>query len=335
MLSKRYYTNTRSNDLTWTLDDLLGHGFENHIANVLKRQLIPYYDSGVSIFQTKRTRDDGKDIIISSTIDLLNIMETNFYIENLDIMKIYIECKSTNNGPISYNEIIGNIDRINDGNVKYFVLVTNTTIVPYTYYMLENKCKQQNIKFILLDQHVLCKYLTNQNSMIGNIKTTNNDDDIYIEYQTLTYENNYQKKCEIYLLLRNYKNTTEKIDINLISNRNWEETDKSLLTVILPNQCSCIKLNVVKKFSDGVDELNFLIKTKDFERVVDISGIKLLKSFEPDFWGKQHNNLVNMLCELIYSEKYSVRYLIGEAGTGKTRIIDEIQKNFLEQTHLF
>lgn len=193
MLSKRYYINGKTNNMIWQLGNSLGHVFENQIADVLKKQLIPYYDSGMSIFQTSRSRDDGKDIIISSKVNLLNIMENNFYIENLETMKIYIECKSSNEGTISYNEIIGNIDRFSNDNVKYFVLVTNATIIPYTYYMLENKCKKLNIKFVLVDQHILYQYLASQNSMIGFIESIDYKADVYAEYQILSYENSNKK----------------------------------------------------------------------------------------------------------------------------------------------
>lgn len=134
------------------------------------------------------------------------------------------------------------------------------------------------------------------------------------------------KKCEIYLLLRNYKSTTEKIDINLISDRNWEISDNSFFSIILPNQCSCINISVRKKFNDGIEELSFLFKTNESEHIIDINGIQLSNCFESEFIGKQHKNIVNKLTQSICSENYMVRYIIGEAGTGKTRIIDEIQK---------
>lgn len=213
MLSKRYFINNKLNNLLWELGDLLGNGFESHIVEVIKKQLLPYYDCGVSLTSTSRTRDDGKDIVISSKIDLLDIIENNFYIGNLDTMKIYIECKSSNKGPISFNDITGNIDRISKDKINYFVLITNTTIMPYTYYILENKCKRLNIKFMLVDQYILYKYLKKQNSMIGNINIYTNITNIYSEYQILSYENNNKNKCEIFLLLRNYKCTTEKLTL--------------------------------------------------------------------------------------------------------------------------
>lgn len=326
MLSKRYFINNKLNNLLWELGDLLGNGFESHIVEVIKKQLLPYYDRGVSLTSTSRTRDDGKDIVISSKIDLLDIIENNFYIGNLDTMKIYIECKSSNKGPISFNDITGNIDRISKDKINYFVLITNTTIMPYTYYILENKCKRLNIKFMLVDQYILYKYLKKQKSMIGNINIYTNITNIYSEYQILSYENNNKNKCEIFLLLRNYKCTTEKIDINLISNRNWKIDNDLSFYVLLPNQGTCINLNVSKQFNDGSDDLSFLIKTKSSEHVIDITGVNLSNSFNPAFVGKQHIEIVRELYQLIQSDSYIIRYIIGEAGTGKTRIIDELEK---------
>lgn len=326
MLSKKYYIDDKINNSIWELGDMLGSGFEDHIVNVIKKQLIPYYDMGVSIIQTSKTRDDGKDIIITSKINLLDIIENNFYIGDSDEIKIFIECKSSSKEAIPYNNIIGNIDRISRDNINYFVLVTNTTIMPYTYFSLENKCKKLNIKFLLIDQYILYQYLKKHNNMIGRLDTGKLKTNIYAEYQILTYEINNKKKCEIYLLLRNYGCKVEKISINLITDRNWKIDNNLPFYILSPNQSTCINLNVYKKFNDGTNNLSFLIKTNFSEHTIDIDGIHLTNSFEPEFIGKQHRDIVNELYELVRSDKYEIRYIIGEAGTGKTRIIDELEK---------
>ena len=183
MLGQTYIEGPHINDNNWDMGDLLGLGFENHIYNVLSKNLKEYYNKGAQIYHTSNVRDNGKDIIIESPVDLIDILGTNFYIKDASLLKIYIECKSSNHSKIPYNSFAGNLSRIKKDNVSYYVLVTNSTIAPYSYYQFKKDAENLGIEFILIDQYLLSQYLINNHAMIGQPPANIYFDKIYIEYQ--------------------------------------------------------------------------------------------------------------------------------------------------------
>ena len=74
MLGRSYIIGPRLNNNKWDLGNLLGVGFENHIYNVLSMNLEKYYNTGTKIYQTPKSKDNGKDIIIESPVSLMDVL---------------------------------------------------------------------------------------------------------------------------------------------------------------------------------------------------------------------------------------------------------------------
>ena len=214
MLSQVQHVNQVEIIENWQLGEMKGIPFENHIYRVLLRQM-EKYEGKVLVYDTPSSRDDGKDIIIKSVIDIYDLMGHNFYLRDCSEITIYIECKSSDNDNISWNQLAGNIARIENDNIQYYVVVTNTTLVPYTYYQFAKNAKEKKIDFYLVDQTLLIPYLFRQDAIIGKIDNVKKLNDIYSEYQVLSYEKDMQTYFEVYLLVRNYKDSIEKINITL------------------------------------------------------------------------------------------------------------------------
>ena len=178
MLSQVQHVNNEQIIQNWHLGDLKGIPFENHIYRVLLRHM-EEYQGKVLVYDTPSSRDDGKDIIIKSTTDIHDLMGHNFYLRDFSEITIYIECKSSDNDNISWNQLAGNIARIENDNIQYYVVVTNTTLVPYTYYQFAKSAKEKNIDFYLVDQTLLIPYLLRQNACIGQIGIEEKLDKIY------------------------------------------------------------------------------------------------------------------------------------------------------------
>ena len=151
MLGQTYRIGPNLNSIKWDLGNLLGNGFENHIFNVLSKNMEEYFKHGATIEHTSASRDHGKDIIIQASFSLENILGINFYIRDKEKLKIYIECKSSNKDKITYNSFAGNLSRIKGENVGYYVLITNTTIVPFSYYQFKEDAAKEGIEFILIE----------------------------------------------------------------------------------------------------------------------------------------------------------------------------------------
>jgi hypothetical protein len=332
MLSQRYYIEKkRTNNSIWKLHNLLGRKFESHICAVLKEELSEYYDLGVKIRQTSATRDGGRDIIIESTVDLPDVLCTDFHIGKANEMKIYIECKSSDGYLVSYDNVASNLDRIKSHNVQYYVLVTNTTVVPYAYHMLKTKCKELGVHFVLIDQFLLHSYLSKKRALIGEVGVIETEEGLYFEYQILTLDNDGSNH-EIYLLVRNYKDSNEMITLNLYSDVNWNiASSDEIKFIVNPNSYNSIRLDVNYSSNGGIDELKILLKSYSSEHSVKIKGIKRTNVFAPPLHGKIHKAFIEEISAFFTVKDGLAYYLFGEAGTGKTRILDEVHKKLSEK----
>lgn len=327
LLGQTYTTDNELNinNNKWILDSMLGNKFEEHLFNVLSKELEDYYDLGASIEHTPRARDNGKDIIIKSPVSLENILGTNFYIRDRQQLIIYIECKSSDSSKIPYNSFAGNLSRIKNEHVGYYVLVTNTTIVPYSYYQFKEEAEKLGIEFVLTDQYLLQQYLTQNNAMIGELETSNNFNKVYIEYQADSCIIEAKKAYEIYFWLRNYSQTVQAVSLEINTDRNWILYSNIIDCVIESKKSECVKFIATKVHFDGIDDLIISVRANDVATSIQIKGINLSYNFRPQLTGKENKNL---LCSLVDNIKtnssFQTIFLMGEAGVGKTRIIDEV-----------
>ena len=332
MLGQTYIVGPHLNDNSWYMGNLLGLGFENHIYNVLSRNLEKYFSMGVKIYRTPKVRDNGKDIIIESPVSLINILDTNFYIKDAPLLKIYIECKSSDHSKISYNSFAGNLSRIREDNVGYYVLVTNSTIVPFSYYQFKREAEELGIEFILIDQYLLAQYLISNNAMIGKIATNNYFDKIYIEYQANSCIVESNNAYEIYFWLRNYSDAPQAVSIQISTDRNWN-TDLAVLEQMIEAKDSCcVKFVAIKEHFDGIDDLILNIKGNLFDTSIQLKGINVSYNFRPELVGEKNKAIIATLKDIITTESDNHVYLLtGEAGVGKTRIIEEVLSSLTGQ----
>ena len=220
MFSHVTYINSENYIRKWPMGKDLGLPFESRIYKILSKQLGRQYGQKIKIWKTEDTQDNGKDIIIQSETDLLNFMGRDLYLRGRKRITIYIECKSSDDNNITFNQLAGNASRVKNDDVQYYILVTNTTIVPFTFYNFNEDLKKisdKPIEFMLVDQTLLFPYLRECEETIGD--TTAFLDyfpkGICGEYQILTENNNSKKNFKIYLLIRNY-NEEEKITISIL-----------------------------------------------------------------------------------------------------------------------
>lgn len=325
MLGRSYIIGPRLNNNKWDLGNLLGVGFENHIYNVLSMNLEKYYNTGTKIYQTPKSKYNGKDIIIESPVSLMDVLGTNFYIRNNSKIKIYIECKSSNHSKISYNSFAGNLSRISADNVSYYVLVTNSTIVPYSYYQFKKEAEKLGIQFILIDQFLLLQYLLRNNAMIGELTLKENFNKIYIEYQANSCVIESNNAYEVFFWLRNYSEVSQMISMKLNTDRNWSTDLSDVEQLIEAKDSYCFKFIVVKEYFDGINDLILNVKSNLFDTSIQLKGINVLYNFRPEMIGKKNKKIVKKLNDNIINAHASNIFLMtGEAGVGKTRIVDEL-----------
>jgi hypothetical protein len=313
----------------WNLESRLGSEFENWVFQFLSKELEPYFAKDVGIKQTPGSNDGGKDIIITSKTDIKGVLDQNFYLKGKSQIKIYVECKSTDQSRLRYEEIICNVTKIKQENIDYFVLITNSTIIPSTYYNICEELRINDIEFILLDQYLIAKYIKKLNLLESNeIPLCTDKISFYAEYQVVAEKEDGKNIFDIYLVCRNYSQSNHKTTMRLLTDKNWEIDEPCFSFVIPPNGSYVRKISILRVFSDGIDDLLFQIETEKNESVALIHGVDVKEIFEPPFVGDTHRSIKQELCKNIKKgNELQIFYLWGDAGIGKSRIASEIFKD--------
>lgn len=334
MLSVIQDITNRVNGQKWALGATLGHNFESKIYDIISKQVAPLFSKGLRIVATPKSRDDGKDIIISSPVDIPSLLNCSFFLKDKSEIKIYIECKSSNAGPISLDKIICNITRVKEDKIDYFVLVTNTSITPYTHYKMYKDLKMYNIELVVVDQYLLHKYLESRKEIIGEYKPLDFTPTIGAEYQTLKSIDNGYASYEIYLSFRNYTNKTHYLSLKLLTDRNWSIDIPTYSGFLNPYAGEVKKVKVVREYVDGIQDLIFKVVMGDKETQIHIQGNDLKPIFELPFIGQKRLELKENIITTLLNKK-RICFLYGDAGMGKTRIIQEVYKTLQGQNFDF
>lgn len=311
----------------WNLGTSLGLEFENYIYNTLSNYIIKHYPKGVKVFDTPITNDGGKDIIIESRLNTIDLFEQKFYKKTKNSITIYIECKSSNSGKIRFEKAICNIAKIKELDIDYYILVTNSTITPYTFYSIHTELNACNIEFSLVDQYVLLNFLKKHNTTIGNYVLPKDIPTFNAYYQTYPGIHEGNNVCDLYVLCRNFNQSEHFGKIKLLTDRNWDAQVNELDFIIGPFGSYIAKLRIRRAFFDGIDDLLFFLKIGDKETPLHIKTDNLTAVFEPQLVGQDHYHCIDKFVNWITkSNRLSIHYLFGEAGIGKTRVLTEIYK---------
>lgn len=330
MLSQVFNITESATTQSWQMDDMLGHPFEDLIAYIAQQTL---YEAGhlqnqdVQIRQTPGSNDGGKDIIITSKVTINNLFGFTFPINNKSKQKIFIECKSSDNGAIDYNKLSGSIQRAKGQEVDVYIVVTNTTLVPYCYYQLQETAVQCNMRFILVDQYILAQELAARNLTAGKYIPMSQKVEREIKYQVLTNRDSIQQNCEVYFLIRNYSDQNLFLQLSLASNWNWDwESDYNYIPISLNSfESTCERIRIIRYYNDGQDSLQFTLQDENGEMVIDLQGVSWDTSFLPPLCGQEHLNMIKQIrSSIIASSRFQMLFIHGEAGVGKTRVIQQL-----------
>lgn len=312
----------------WDLGNDIGFGFEDFIYDTVSQYISTNYNiNETKVFSTTRSNDGGKDIIIKSNSDIKGLFGQNYLKEDKESFTIYIECKSTNTSRLRFEKTIGNVAKIKELDIDYFVLVTNSTITPYTFHYIYNELSINKVHFCLVDQYVLLPFLSKCNANIGNYIGYNNIPIFNAYYQTYPGIDNGVKCFYLFVMCRNISDTDHLGKIRLLTDRNWDSNITDIDFVIEPYGTNVTKFTIKRAFCDGIDELLFSLKIGEKETPLHIKNSYLSAEFETQLIGDDHFKCIDNFIYWINSDiGLNIYYLWGEAGIGKTRVLDEIYK---------
>lgn len=321
------------NNQDWNLDKDLGHGFEDYIYKIIVKVLGATFSSNIDVYQTKPTRDGGRDVIIEST-KKFELFGIDFSLKGKDKIKIYIECKSTNQDIVSYDKFAKNVIIAGQDKVDYLLLVTNKTITPHTFYSACENASKSGYEFILIDQYILYNYL--KNYQLDKWKLDEVDigkSKIVISYQTDKGSYNRIPCMDLYLFCRNYSDDIAECEIELVTDWNWKICSNKAPFILEKNKGKCIKLKLFKEFSEGLDDIVLQLSLNNHLNSIKLQGDDLSYDFELPLSGEIHKNIISQTEETLnFLSSFSWINLYGEAGVGKTRITNELNKLFLSRS---
>lgn len=335
MLGQVQYIDDNMRPVLWKLGKEKGDAFENHIYNIIKHELKPYFYRGLRVHKTPAKRDDGVDIFIQSPIDFL-LFGVNFICKKNHIMTVAIECKSSDQRSISLEKFSKNILIHQKESPDYFVLVTNSSIAPYSYYMAANNAYESSYCFVLVDGRQLASHLHRLDAMIGEYQEVSYDDPspFHIEYQICKGRISGKNCFELFLLIRNNSEHLTACSLQLLTDRNWAVDTQELDIVIDPHQCICKKLLVIKEHNDGIEDFALRISIDKQYKILKISNTGISYNFEPPLSGSAHQHLIYEIAQRLLSLQEPVIYhIVGEAGIGKTRVADEVYKQIADTNY--
>lgn len=336
MLGAVNYITPNINNQPWNLE-LSGFEFEDYISSIIEYALMPYYSMGLTVERTPRTRDQGKDLIIHSPISF-SLFGKDFSPCKKDSICVYVEFKSSKSNKIPLDKFSKNLLLANKSEIDYFILITNTSIVPFSYYEACRNAQENGYIFYLVDQYKLVCFLKERAALRGKYCTPVDVPIISIDYQVDFGKRNGRPYLELYLLFRNNTDLPQICRFQLKSDRNWllSETEFDVFLEVGETNCRCI--GVTKENFDGINEILVKINYNDETRNVVICGDALDYDFETPLVGKQHKAIITqVITDIQKNINIKLINLQGEAGIGKSRIISEIIKrlclNGIEQIH--
>lgn len=317
------------NNQKWDID-ISGLEFEDYISSIIEHSLTEYYNKGLRIKRTSRTRDNGKDLIINSKIPF-SLFGKQFNLKEQNSICIYVEFKSTNNSKIELDKFSKNILMANRSSIDYFVLVTNKSIVPFSYYEASQNAKDNGYEFYLVDQFLLANFLKKYNALCGKYVTPKERFDLSADYQLNHCKKNGRPYLELYLRFRNYTEQIQICKFQLKSDRNWLLSENQFEVILNAGESVCKCIGITKEYFDGIEDILVEVTLNEKSKKVIINGHSVDYDFETPLVGTYHKETIKNIIENAQNNtSLSIINLQGEAGIGKTRIIDEAIKDISE-----
>lgn len=329
MLTSVTYITPNINKQTWEIGEEIGHTFEEYIYKVLVKCLDATFSKDINIQQTESTRDGGKDIIIDTSKDL-DLFGVPVTLKGKDKVRIYIECKSSNYDTILYEKFAKNAILAGQDHVDYLVLVTNKTITPFSYYSTSELTQNYGCEFILIDQYILANYLKSHNLDKWNYDAPSFDNStISLSYQVSKGSYYRKPSFELYILCRNYSGKLTECEVELLTDRNWKISGDKMQFVLDTNKSKCLKLIISREYFDGLDDILLHLSFNNNRNTIRLEGNSLSYNFELPLTGNKHKEIIRAIEEtVLQASNFTWVNLYGEAGIGKTRIIEELSRGF-------
>lgn len=311
---------TKQDEYSYNID--FSYNFEDRLYTLISNDIQSYYKSDAEIYKTPKGRDGGVDLIIRSRKSI-TIMGQECHLMGKKEIIIYVECKTTEKNSLSLEKFAKNILLVTEKmDIDYFILATNSILSPHTFYQAKKSCLKSGIKFKLVDKNFLYLYLNKHNffseAKVQSLNTMN------ISYQSEKKYINGKLGLDLYLFFINYNNKPSKCSVKMKTNRNWSLSEETIDIYLQSSSSECKKISIEKQDFDGIDDILLELIVDGNQKNVQITGTSLEYNFTLPFTGQERKKIHTDIVESFFkNSEFKSLCLVGEAGIGKTRIIDE------------
>lgn len=309
----------------WPIGDLRGLPFEREIIGQIDHDLAFARDQ-VRIIETKQTGDRGRDLIIESQIDF-EIFGVKIVRGAREIVRVIIEIKSTDQARLSLKDFSSSISQRNRGDCDHYFLITNSTITPRAYYDAAGKLSVLGIRFHLIDQFTLAPALAKRSFHRIPVPDWPALNAAFVEYQVSKAVQNRERIVVLDICLRNFSDRDVLAQLTLQTDVGWTSNQPRLQRVIGPGQTIPIRFHAKSTTAAGVqDDIGIQVAFDQTRQEIRVRWRHSEESFVPLHWGARNQELVNDIAGVIDGcSNFAAVVLTGEAGAGKTRILEEVQ----------
>jgi hypothetical protein len=302
-----------------------GHAFDDLLFDVLSKEL-KGQDPNVHLQQTPRVEDRGRDIEIV-TAEVLRLAGVSLHPPSAGPHTILIEVKTLTSGSrprLPFSSFGKNYHQIRDLAYSHFVLITNTSISPRSAREVSESFSAAGKQFVLIDEYPLW-VLLEAHGLTGHLpeRLPLKPTDLVVETQVKRMVNGDAITLDLDLMLRNYSHIPRRVTVENVSDLTWRQSVPEVFRMIEPGRFETLHLLAKSKLGEAGD-LELRIHDQDgTEYPVRFEAHDIIFDFKPPLIGEQHHFCMNEIARNLAELPNHLISVVGGAGRGKTRLIEE------------
>jgi hypothetical protein len=310
---------------SWPLGDLRGFAFEEEIIGQIDRDLA-YDRDRIRITKTELTGDRGRDLIVESSVSF-ELFGVKVLLGARERVRVIAEIKSTDRTRLSLKDFSSSITQIRRGDCDHYFLITNSTITPRAYFDAAEKLSALGARFHLIDQFILAPALAQRSYHHIPVPQFQSPKISFVEYQVSKSFHNRQRIVTLDICLRNFSDRELLAKLTLQTDVGWTSEQSRLQRAISPGETVPIRFHAKSTSVAGVhDDVGVRVAFDQEQQEIRVRWKHTEESFVALHWGAANHMLVKDITDAIdRCTGLSSVVLTGEAGVGKTRILDEVQ----------
>jgi len=320
-----------------------GRRFERCVETYLRACLRPL-GHDVTIDRLAGAGDQGRDIVVRARRGPLRLFGLELAPAADDSLSVGIQCKQARTGSIDGDGLIGSVQKASKFCFTHTLLVTNRTISPRVHLECDAIVTQTGGLFHVVNGWQLCQHMTVDGGPTdpppsaetpplavayqNGVETTRRTDATGADITT--------QDVDLVVAVRNRSANLVPLAMVLETDTTWSIVEETVPTTggeirasLGPFETAVWRLVVRRDIGRGIESLIVRCAEQAFTQRICIDGYRLGMPLLPPLFGADHHRSLGELQDVLNddSEGRTV-FLSGPAGSGKTRVLQEIERRF-------